>query len=1072
MAKSYFVNPDQFVFEEYAKAAPFASFLPGIAGLSGIPLWVFYVNRGQGIASFGVKDKNGAISEFLPAHKAYQLTPLQGFRTFIKRGKEQDVWEPFGEEDSHAQTMVVEPNRLKIATKDFARGLRVEITYFIAPYEPFGALVRRVQVTNLGTEAANLEVLDGLAEILPFGLDHSAYKELGFTLKSWTDIDHVSTIPFYHLRASTSDDVDVQEVTSGHFYLSILHQQDHGRIIPPIVDKTLVFGEDTTMRKAQNFMEHPLHELVAQKQVTTNKIPCGFTPLSLSIMPGKTVHLTTLIGHVADHATIVTHANAWLNRHAVQKKEVEAQALVTSLTDFVATKTNNPLFDAYCRQSFLDNLMRGGLPYVYPNAVQDKPHVYHAFSRKHGDLERDYNFFAISPTFFAQGNGNFRDVNQNRRLDVFFQPQVGTHNIHTFIDLWQADGYNPLVLEGSRFRVQDPSALRPLVEGDAFNRLIAFWQNPFEPGELLAYLLQEKIVLTVDQTTFMERVLAVSTQEQSALHGEGFWVDHFTYNLDLIENYLAIFPDRAKALLFEDATYRFYDAAYQVVDRAHKTVFQHGEVCQRHAVIKNPDKEALIRRRQHDAMWMRDREGQGAIVTTTLFTKLFLMVGIKTATLDPHGLGIEMEAGKPGWNDSLNGLPGLFGSGFSELVEVLRLVRFLQDQLSAHENQAISVFQEGVTLWKAIEQALGSGVPMSTEDAEQEAVWHQLATARETYRQAIAMGFSGEQSTVLTDQIVRWLEKVEEKLTASMARAKAIGDGLYPTYFYYQAKTYEAILQKGKPCTDGNGDPLVRVTSFTRQQMPLFLEGEARALKVIMDGEEAGELHQRVKASALYDQKLQMYKSSESILSMSHAIGRARAFTPGWLENESIFMHVEYKYLLALLQKGLYAAFFAAIEHALVPFLDPSVYGRSTLEHSSFIASSANPDEALHGRGFIARLSGSTVEFLQMWTIMMFGHAPFRLRDGELTLQFAPILPGAWFTEDGELHTTWLGSCSLVYENKARKATFGPEAVTVQQVIVTWRQGEVTTFTTATIPAPYAEKIRDGEAMQLRVILG
>ena len=25
-------------------------------------------------------------------------------------------------------------------------------------------------------------------------------------------------------------------------------------------------------------------------------------------------------------------------------------------------------------------------------------------------------------------------------------------------------------------------------------------------------------------------------------------------------------------------------------------------------------------------------------------------------------MGIEMEAGKPGWNDAMNGLPGLFGS--------------------------------------------------------------------------------------------------------------------------------------------------------------------------------------------------------------------------------------------------------------------------------------------------------------------------------------------------------------------------------------------------------------------------
>jgi hypothetical protein len=31
---------------------------------------------------------------------------------------------------------------------------------------------------------------------------------------------------------------------------------------------------------------------------------------------------------------------------------------------------------------------------------------------------------------------------------------------------------------------------------------------------------------------------------------------------------------------------------------------------------------------------------------------------LKFSTLDPYGMGIEMEGGKPGWNDAMNGLPG------------------------------------------------------------------------------------------------------------------------------------------------------------------------------------------------------------------------------------------------------------------------------------------------------------------------------------------------------------------------------------------------------------------------------
>ena len=52
--------------------------------------------------------------------------------------------------------------------------------------------------------------------------------------------------------------------------------------------------------------------------------------------------------------------------------------------------------------------------------------------------------------------------------------------------------------------------------------------------------------------------------------------------------------------------------------------------------------------------------------TTTIFARLYLLAWLKTATLDPYGMGVEMEAGRPGWYDALNGLPGLLGSSMPE----------------------------------------------------------------------------------------------------------------------------------------------------------------------------------------------------------------------------------------------------------------------------------------------------------------------------------------------------------------------------------------------------------------------
>ena len=67
VSPSYALAPDgAFCITHYDAAPAFSSFLPGVAGLDGAPLWCLYVNRAQAIASFGVHNKDNAIVEFLP----------------------------------------------------------------------------------------------------------------------------------------------------------------------------------------------------------------------------------------------------------------------------------------------------------------------------------------------------------------------------------------------------------------------------------------------------------------------------------------------------------------------------------------------------------------------------------------------------------------------------------------------------------------------------------------------------------------------------------------------------------------------------------------------------------------------------------------------------------------------------------------------------------------------------------------------------------------------------------------------------------------------------------------------
>ena len=250
--------------------------------------------------------------------------------------------------------------------------------------------------------------------------------------------------------------------------------------------------------------------------------------------------------------------------------------------------------------------------------------------------------------------------------------------------------------------------------------------------------------------------------------------------------------------------------------------------------------------------------------------------------------------------------------------------------------------------------------------------------------------------------------------------------------------------------------------------LPPFLEGPVHALKVQPDAASARSLHEQVKASDLFDQKLGMYKVNASLKDESHEIGRAKAFPPGWLENESIWLHMEYKYLLELLRAELFEEFYEAIQTALVPFQPPARYGRSPLENSSFIASSAHPDPSLHGAGFVARLSGSTAEFLSIWAAMMAGKQPFRVGDGGLELTLNPALPGWFFTDQGTVSFLFLGQCDVTYHNPSRLDTFG-DGVEPRRIVLSPSESDSVEIEGGTIGAPWAEKIRDGEVHRLEV---
>jgi hypothetical protein len=1062
MMEKYRIDENQyFVIEDFDRAKTFSSFLPGLAGLYGIPIWSFYVNRGQAIVSFGVQDKNHAITEFFPANQAYQRVSMNGFRTFIKMAKDEGntVFEPFsayGSTKSYSRNMYIKENELKIEEVNHQYGIKTVVTYFTLPNENFGALARKVEIENISACAQELEILDGLPAIIPFGIDDAAYKAVGNTLKSWMDVFNLENrIPYYRVRSSTNDSAEVEEVSKGHFYLSF---SEDGELLSPIVDADLIFGFNSSLSYPYEFEEKSIQELTSAEPVTSNKVPCGFSALGQELKEGVKITFHTLIGHVKDIEIMNEKAAAITESGYIERKYRESQSLVTSITDDALTKTGSPLFDAYVKQSYLDNVLRGGYPISLE--TENDPFIYYVFSRKHGDLERDYNFFSLAPEFFSQGNGNFRDVNQNRRNDVLFHPETGDYNIKLFMSLIQADGYNPLVVKGASFELSDMAEwgwLNEIVtdsaDADYIKKKLS---GTYTPGDLLQSISDRDIKLNIPLPKFLKRVLSRSSQNIEAEFGEGYWMDHWTYNLDLIENYLKVFPENKQQLLLEDCGYKYFYSPVVVNPRSEKYVLVDGKVRQYEAITELGH--------QSGSDWVRKPDGE--FYTSSLYSKLFMLALIKFSTLDPYGMGVEMEANKPGWNDSMNGLPGLFGSAMSETLELKRLLEFVAASGQETEGE-VSLPAEVYFLLESIKSNLEKYQNGELDDFR---YWDQVSAAREQYRENVSAGFSEEEVKVSLHQLAEDARRMLGKTNAGIARATQIGDGLIPTYFAYEAVKWEKLMdESGKERTNKKGLPLVKVQSFEVSALPHFLEGPARELKTA-DKETARSIYQLVRDSEIYDRKLKMYKTSGSLEEQTFEIGRARAFTPGWLERESIFMHMEFKYLLSVLKSGLYNEFFEDLRNALPPFMDPGVYGRSVLENSSFIASSVNPDQTVHGQGFVARLSGTTAEFLSILQLMMMGKELFAVKDDQLTLKLQPILPGWLFDGKGTVKFTLLGKTEVIYHNPGRKNTYGEDgAKTVKYVLHS--DGSQVEIQEDRIKESYAKKVRDGHVERIEVYL-
>lgn len=1089
-AVRYGLAPDasRFLVEGYPWAKAFSNFLPGIAGKWGVPLWAYYVSQGQAICSVGLRDKDGQILEFQSFNLAMARVAREGFRTFLRLDGG-EVYEPFQKRADPAivQTMEVAPAELTLRERNLRLGLEVEVVYFGLPNLRVAGLARLVFVRDRSGRARRLEWVDGAARVLPMGLDQTRIKGVARHVEAMMGVAARCGVPLFRLKQSAEDSERVGAVEGGHFYAVPGSPLGKGLVTDPDV----VFGEGMLLDHPWPFARGGARAVLAADEHRDTKTPCAFAVRTARLGAHGEERLQAVLGGVRRDEDLDELAAQLRAPSFLLEKREENRQLVAEIGGRCFCATSSAAFDAYSQQTFLDNVVRGGLPLTL--RTKSGPSAFYLYSRQNGDLERDYHFFVLEPTWLSQGTGHYRSVLQNRRTDTWFFPEVEDANLVTFLSLVQLDGYNPLEVNGLSYRADDERALARFlsrrVRGAAEREDLATWMRKgFTPGELLMRLDRLGGLEEGERDQALAEALAFSRENEAGGLHEGFWADHWHYNFDLLEVFATVYPDHLGEALFGRRAYRFFDDPDVVLPRDERCVDAGGgRVRCWGSVVRDPVKLSRIAARRSDRYSVR-AGGRGPVYRTTLVVKLLTIVANRLATLDPAGRGVEMEAGKPGWNDSLNGLPGLFGSGLSEALELRRAVRTLLDALPLAP-AALPLFEELSDLITGLRRAIEVRLSRRGSDAAF-AYWDESNRLKEAYRKRTRLGVTGREVESPREDLHAFLQAGLALLELGVGAAGRNGavspQGVPYTYFVNEVTRSKPLHRRSHL-----GMPLVRPLAFRQRPVKLFLEGPVHWLKD--RPEDARAVYEAVRRSPLWDRKLGMYKACEPMDGETPELGRAvGAYPRGWIENESIYLHMEYKWLLEVLRSGLAGEFWRDARTALVPFLDPAVYGRSPLEGASFVVSSAFADPARHGQAFQPRLSGVTCEFLHIWVVAMAGERPFGLDEGGgLRLALSPRLPGWLFTEApstrpwhdpvegwqelslgaNSLAFKLLGRTLVVYSNPGRVDTFGPHGARPVAYRLVYRDGREVRVLGPSVPAPHAAAVRDGAVSRLDVTL-
>ena len=397
-------------------------------------------------------------------------------------------------------------------------------------------------------------------------------------------------------------------------------------------------------------------------------------------------------------------------------------------------------------------------------------------------------------------------------------PSVYDYNIRQFLSYVQADGYNQLTVANAFFKITDAYRVTQIVSqlvppGPNAVLLSAMLSKPFRPGQLFKNITLAGIKISADRELVLNLVTKYAEQVPAGQYAQnGFWTDHFTYHMDLFHNFLAVYPDEKEHLLYDSDPVPFFLSPMRVTNRTEKATIVEatGKVRQLNHVAESEGKASELKKiygsqdfvgdPSAGGVWQRTAEGE--TMKVSIITKLVVLAVTKFSIMDMYGMGVEMEGGKPGWNDAMNGLPALFGSEMPAAYELHAIVDFVGKAVDEF-SRSTSLPVEIAALLTALDGLL---MQLSAGEIGDFEYWDKSHTALEAYRWATDATFTGKTvswssaklgatSGVFGKMLARMDSGIKKALTFAPDEGKIVS----PTYFKFAVKSYVEIGKSGQP---------------------------------------------------------------------------------------------------------------------------------------------------------------------------------------------------------------------------------------------------------------------------------